>query len=56
MAIDNNKKLWLIEVNGKPLKVSLKRLGKPEVMAICNRRPIEYAVKLAGFVSEVKHE
>lgn len=52
MAIDINKKIWLIEVNGKPLKVSLKRLGNPEVMARCNRRPIEYAVKLAGFVSE----
>jgi hypothetical protein len=52
MAIDINKKIWLIEVNGKPLKVSLKRLGKPEVMHICNSRPIEYAVKLTGFASE----
>lgn len=55
MAIDINKKVWLIEVNGKPLKVSLKRLGNPEVMARCNRRPIEYAVKLTGFVSGDTH-
>ncbi|MFL0269863.1 YheC/YheD family protein [Candidatus Clostridium radicumherbarum] len=52
MAVDMNKKIWLIEVNGKPLKVSLKRLGNSEIIARCNKRPIEYAVKLAGFVSE----
>lgn len=51
MAIDVNRKIWVIEVNGKPLKVSLKRLGNSEIMSRCNRRPIEYAVKLAGFVS-----
>jgi hypothetical protein len=55
MTIDVNKKIWLIEVNGKPLKVSLKRLGNPEIVARCNRRPIEYAVKLAGFISEDTH-
>jgi hypothetical protein len=55
MAIDINKKIWLIEVNGKPLKVSLKRLNNPEVMGTCNRRPIEYAVRLAGFISEDTH-
>jgi hypothetical protein len=51
MAVDINRKIWVIEVNGKPLKVSLKRLNNPEVMARCNRRPIEYAVKLTGFAS-----
>lgn len=55
MTIDINKKIWLIEVNGKPLKVSLRRLSNPEVMSRCNRRPIEYAVKLAGFISEDTH-
>ncbi|MFL0247873.1 YheC/YheD family protein [Candidatus Clostridium stratigraminis] len=55
MTIDIDKKIWLIEVNGKPLKVSLKRLDSSEVMSRCNKRPIEYAVKLAGFVSEDTH-
>lgn len=52
MAIDIHGGIWVIEVNGKPLKVSLNRLGNPEIVDRCNRRPIEYAVKLAGFVSE----
>jgi hypothetical protein len=51
MAVDINRRIWLIEVNGKPLKVSLKRLDNPEIMARCSRRPIEYAVKLTGFAS-----
>jgi hypothetical protein len=56
MAIDINRRIWVIEVNGKPLKVSLKRLNNPEVMARCNRRPIEYAVKLTGFPSWDTHD
>jgi hypothetical protein len=51
MTIDINKKIWVIEVNGKPLKVSLKRLNNPEIISLCNRRPIEYAVYLSGFKS-----
>jgi hypothetical protein len=51
LAIDVDAKIWVIEVNGKPLKVSLKRLGNPEIVYRCNRRPIEYAVKLTGFIS-----
>lgn len=51
LAIDVNGKIWVIEVNGKPLKVSLKRLGNPEIVYRCNRRPIEYAASLSGFVS-----
>jgi hypothetical protein len=51
LAIDEEGKIWVIEVNGKPLKVSIKRLGNPEIVYRCNRRPIEYAVTLAGFVS-----
>ena len=51
LAIDSRRKIWVIEVNGKPLKVSLKRLGNPEIVYRCNRRPIEYAVALAGFIS-----
>ena len=51
LAIDSSGKIWVIEVNGKPLKVSLKRLGNPEIVYICNKRPIEYAIALAGFVS-----
>lgn len=55
LAIDKNGKIWVIEVNGKPLKVSLKRLGDPEIVYRCNRRPIEYAAALAGFVSGDTH-
>lgn len=51
IAIDVNKRIWLIEVNGKPLKVSLKRLKDPSVVSICNKRPIEYAVYASGFKS-----
>lgn len=51
MTIDVNKRIWVIEVNGKPLKVSLKRLNNPEMISLCNRRPIEYAVYLSGFKS-----
>lgn len=51
MAIDINHKIWIIEVNGKPLKVSLKRLNNPEIMARYLRRPIEYAASLTNFAS-----
>lgn len=55
MTIDADGKIWIIEANGKPLKVSLKRLDKPEIVVRCNKRPIEYAVKLSGFASEDTH-
>ena len=51
MSIDINRKIWVIEVNGKPLKVSLKWLNNPALMALCYSRPIEYAVFLTGFKS-----
>lgn len=51
MTIDTNRRIWVIEVNGKPLKVSLKRLNSPAVVLQCDKRPIEYAVRLAGFKS-----
>lgn len=51
MAIDVKQKIWVIEVNGKPLKVSLKRLNNPEIILLCSRRPIEYAVYLTGLQS-----
>jgi hypothetical protein len=51
MAIDINRKIWVIEVNGKPLKVSLEWLNDPALMARCYSRPIEYAVFLSGFKS-----
>lgn len=51
MTIDINKKIWVIEVNGKPLKVSLKRLNDNALIARCYSRPIEYAVFLTGFKS-----
>lgn len=51
MTIDINRKVWIIEVNGKPLKVSLKWLNDPVLMYRCYARPIEYSVFLTGFKS-----
>lgn len=51
LVIDNNLKLWIIEANGKPLRVSLKRLKNTEIILRCNRRPIEYIASLEGFES-----
>jgi hypothetical protein len=51
MTIDINRKIWVIEVNGKPLKVSLKWLNNPALTTRCYSRPIEYAVFLTGFKS-----
>lgn len=51
MTIDINRKVWIIEVNGKPLKVSLKWLNDKPLMTRCYCRPLEYAVFLSGFTS-----
>jgi hypothetical protein len=51
MTIDINRRIWIIEVNGKPLKVSLKWLNDQALMTRCYNRPLEYAVFLTGFVS-----
>lgn len=51
MTIDVNGKVWIIEVNGKPLKVSIKWLNNPKMLLRCYKRPIEYAVYLTGFKS-----
>lgn len=51
LAIDVNKKIWIIEVNGKPLKVSLKCLNNSNLVFDFCRCPIEYAVYLTGFKS-----
>lgn len=51
MTIDINRHVWIIEINGKPLKVSLKWLNDNALMSRCYSRPIEYAVFLTGFKS-----
>lgn len=51
MTIDIDGRVWIIEVNGKPLKVSLKWLNDPNLMTRCYCRPVEYAVFLTGFTS-----
>lgn len=51
LAIDVFGRIWIVEVNGKPLRVSLKRLGDPELLSLCCRRPIQYLVYLSGFES-----
>jgi len=52
MCIDVNGKIWIIEVNGKPLKSSLIWLNNSDITDRCYNRPIEYAVHLTGFESE----
>ncbi|WP_143753383.1 YheC/YheD family endospore coat-associated protein [Dethiobacter alkaliphilus] len=52
MAIDKSGKLWLIEVNGKPLKVSIKKLNNAEAFERCHNSPIEYAIYLSGFIAK----
>lgn len=52
IAIDIHGHIWIIEVNGKPLKLSLKRLNDPELIYKINSRPIEYAAYLLGFESK----
>lgn len=49
LAIDINHKIWLIEVNLKPLKVSLSRLKDSKTISTCYKRPIEYCAYLCGF-------
>ncbi|ADL52380.1 YheC/YheD family protein [Clostridium cellulovorans] len=51
MTIDIDRQVWIIEINGKPLKVSLKWLKDNALMSRCYTRPIEYAVFLTGFQS-----
>ncbi|MFL0269862.1 YheC/YheD family protein [Candidatus Clostridium radicumherbarum] len=51
MTIDMDSKIWIIEVNGKPLKVSLKWLNDPQIINRAYNRPVEYAIYLTGFKS-----
>lgn len=51
MTIDVDGKVWIIEINGKPLKVSIKWLNNPQMLSRCYKRPVEYAVYLTGFDS-----
>ncbi|HWI55394.1 MAG TPA: YheC/YheD family protein [Desulfobacteria bacterium] len=43
MGIDDQGKVWVIEVNAKPLKVSLKRLRDPELLQLVHANPIRFA-------------
>lgn len=49
LGVDIYGNIWLIEVNGKPLKVSLERLNNKTVTRLAYKRPIEYAISLTGF-------
>lgn len=49
LGVDMNGYIWLIEVNGKPLKVSIERLPNKTITHLAYERPIEYAIYLAGF-------
>ncbi len=48
LGVTSNGTVKLIEVNGKPLKVSLQRLHDPLVTESINRYPIHFAAALAG--------
>lgn len=56
LAIDEQKKIWIIEVNAKPLNVSLKRLNNSKLVVDFNRHPIEYSIYLTGFRSFIKKQ
>lgn len=49
MAVDMDGRIWIIEVNGKPLKVSLERLKDPELREKIYANPIEFAWFLASY-------
>ncbi|CFW96504.1 Endospore coat-associated protein YheC/D [Syntrophomonas zehnderi OL-4] len=48
IGIDNNGKLWLIEVNSKPRKTTVTESSQ-RIMHNTFKRPLEYAAYLAGF-------
>jgi len=49
LGVDIHGYIWVIEVNGKPLKVSIERLHNKTITHLAYERPIEYAIYLAGF-------
>lgn len=48
IGVDDVGRVWLIEVNGKPLKVSLEMLGEAELTESIFLDPIRYACYLAA--------
>jgi glutathione synthase/RimK-type ligase-like ATP-grasp enzyme len=49
MGVDSDGSVWMIEVNGKPLKVSMKRLNSKPVDIKINRYPCLFGAFLDGF-------
>lgn len=47
LSVDNDGNIWIIEVNAKPLKVSLKRLLDPKLTQQVHANPIEFAYHIA---------
>lgn len=52
LGIDDKGKVWLIEINGKPIKISIDRLRNHQVSTLAYERPLEYAIYLIGFGGE----
>lgn len=48
MTVDKDGHIWIIEVNAKPLKVSLKRLLNPDLTQQVHANPIRFAYYIAG--------
>ncbi len=49
LGVDVTGKVWLIEVNGRPLRVSFIRLQDKALLNLINRTPILMGFSLAGF-------
>jgi len=49
LGIDTRGKIWLIEVNGKPLKVSFTKMKDRALYNKINKIPIDLGLNLAGF-------
>jgi len=47
LCLDHEGKLWILEVNGKPMKGLFRQLGDEEMMKTIFSRPIEYGVFLS---------
>ncbi|MHB8171820.1 MAG: YheC/YheD family endospore coat-associated protein [Thermincolia bacterium] len=49
LGLDQSGRLWLIEINGKPLKISMELLHDPVVDMKIYRYPVSFAAYLDGF-------
>lgn len=53
-GMDRGGRVWFIEQNGQPGRSIFQRLGRPDLSEQAHRRPVEYALHLAGTRSAKK--